>query len=253
MLISLKLRLNPFITPMSFPLSMRIIGLIGGVSWHSTVDYYRIINEEINRRLGGIHSAKILLYSLDLGEIKELQKRGREEYVERILIDAARSLEKGGADFGLICANTLHMYFDTVSRSVSIPFIHIADATAEKIKEAGLRRVGLLGTLPTMELGFYRDRLTEHGIEVLVPSREDRVEVDRIIFEELVVGKFLETSKERLVGIINKLVEIGAEGVILGCTELPLILRNAEVDVPLFDTTRIHALKAAELGLAYMG
>lgn len=228
---------------------MRIIGLIGGVSWHSTVDYYRIINEEINGRLGGIHSAKILLYSLDLGEIKELQNRGRREDVEKILVDAAKKLERGGADFGLICANTLHMYFDAIYRSVSIPFIHIADATAEKIREVGLKRVGLLGTLPTMELGFYRDRLAEHGIEVLVPSREDRVEVDRIIFEELVVGKFLETSKKRLVDIINRLVKMGAEGVILGCTELPLILRNAEVDIPLFDTTRIHALKAVEISL----
>ncbi|RLE60407.1 MAG: aspartate racemase [Thermoprotei archaeon] len=228
---------------------MRIIGLIGGVSWHSTLDYYRIINEEVNRRLGGIHSAKILLYSLDLGEIKELQNQGRREDVEKILVDAAKKLERGGADFGLICANTLHMYFDAISRSVSIPFIHIADATAEKIREVGLKRVGLLGTLPTMELGFYRDRLAEHGIEVIVPSREDRVEVDRIIFEELVVGKFLETSKKRLVDIIDRLVEMGAEGVILGCTELPLILRNAEVDIPLFDTTRIHALKAVELSL----
>ena len=228
---------------------MKVIGLIGGVSWHSTVDYYRVINEEVNRRLGGIHSAKILLYSLDLGEIKELQKQGRRGDVERILVDAARSLERGGADFGLICANTLHMYFDAVSGSVSIPFVHIADATAEKIREAGLRRVGLLGTLPTMELGFYRDRLARHGIDVVVPGREDRVEVDRIIFEDLVLGRFLESSKKRLVNIIDRLVEQGVEGVILGCTELPLILRNAEVSVPLFDTTRIHALKAVELSL----
>lgn len=228
---------------------MRTIGLIGGVSWHSTIDYYRIINEEVNRRLGGTHSAKLILYSLDLGEIKELRKQGKEELVEKILVEAARGLERGGADFGLICANTLHMYFDKVASSVSIPFIHIADATAEKIKGAGLRRVGLLGTLTTMELGFYRDRLAQHGIEVLVPEREDRVEVDRIIFEELVAGRFLDTSRSRLIGIIGKLVEMGAEGVVLGCTELPLILRGAEVGVPLFDTTMIHALKAVELSL----
>jgi len=225
---------------------MRVIGLIGGVSWHSTVDYYRYINEAVAERLGDAHSAKLVLYSLDLGEIRELHAQGRERDVERILVSAARALEAAGAGLGLICANTLHRYYDAVTAAVDMPFIHIADATAEAARAAGVSRVGLLGTRMTMEEPFYRERLAGHGIEVLVPPPEERAELDRIIFEELVRGRFTEEARRRVAGIAERLVERGAEGIVLGCTELPILLRGVDLGVPVFDTTRLHALKAVE-------
>ena len=225
---------------------MRIIGLIGGVSWHSTVDYYRYINEAAAERLGGAHSAKLVLYSLDLGEIKELHAQGRERDVEQILVSAARALEAAGAELGLICANTLHRYYDTVTAAVNIPFIHIADATAEAARAAGATRVGLLGTRMTMEEPFYRERLALHGIDVLVPPPGERAELDRIIFEELVRGRFTGEARERVAAIARGLIARGAEGIVLGCTELPILLRGVDLGVPVFDTTRLHAEKAVD-------
>ena len=225
---------------------MKVIGLIGGVSWYSTLEYYKIINTEVNKRLGGIHSAKLILYSVDLGEIKYYQDSGEPEKACRILVEAAKALERAGADFILICANTLHMFYDSISSSVSIPVIHIADAVAEKIRSKGIKVVGLLGTKKTMEADFYKERLKKHGIETIVPEEDERNEVDKIIFNELVVGVLKDESKKKLLKIIEHLKDKGVQGIILGCTELPLIVKEKDVDIPVFDTTYIHALKAVE-------
>jgi len=225
---------------------MKIIGLIGGISWVSTIEYYRIINEEVNKRLGGIHSAKCIIYSVDLGELKEYQERGDWDSVAKILANAAKSLEKAGADVILICANTMHKVADIIEGEVKVPIIHIADATAEKIKERGLTSVGLLGTKFTMEEDFYKERLRRHGIEVLVPDKKEREIVNSIIYDELVKGIIRDESKQKLINIINRLADRGAQGVILGCTELPLLAKEDDVKIPIFDTTKIHAISAVE-------
>jgi aspartate racemase len=226
---------------------MKTIGLVGGLSWESSKEYYRIINETVNERLGGLHSAKCILYSLEFGEIREIQQTKGWNEVAKILKDAAKRLEAAGAEIVLICANTMHKFVPEIQREIHVPVLHIADATAEKIREKGLKKVGLLGTRMTMEEDFYKGRIAERfGIDVLVPDKDDRDFIDRVIFDELCVGKMNASSKERFKEIIGKLVENGAEGIVLGCTEIPLLIKQEDLNVPVFDTTEIHAEAAVE-------
>ena len=228
---------------------MKTIGLIGGMSWESSAEYYRIINEEVNRRLGGVHSAKVILYSFDFAEIEELQHRGEWEKLTQVMIDAARRLENAGAEVLLICTNTMHKMFDQVQENVEVSMIHIADATAEEIKNKGLKKVGLLGTKFTMEGDFYRKRFERHGIETVIPTEDEREVIHRIIYDELVVGIIRDESRKKYLEIIENLKQLGAEGMVLGCTEIPLLIKQEHVDIPVFDTTRIHALKAVDFAL----
>jgi aspartate racemase len=229
---------------------MKVIGLIGGMSWESTIEYYRVINESVKERLGGLHSAKCVLYSVDFAEVEELQRRGQWPDAAQLLVGAAQSVEKAGADLVLICTNTMHKVADTVQTRIGVPLLHIADATAEKVKQAGIRRVGLLGTRFTMEDDFYRGRLTsQFGLEVIIPDLKDRETVHRIIYEELCVGTIRPDSRAQVADIMSRLVEMGAEGNILGCTELGLLIGPEDSRVPLFDTTRVHALAAVEYAL----
>ena len=230
--------------------NLKVIGLIGGMSWESTVEYYRLINESVKERLGGLHSAKCVLYSVDFAEVEELQRRGQWPQAAQLLAGAAQSVEKAGADFVLICTNTMHKLADTVQAGIGIPLLHIADATAEKVKQAGLQRVGLLGTRFTMEEDFYRGRLAgEFGLEVMIPEPKDRETVHRIIYEELCVGTIRPESRGQVADIMSRLVEMGVQGIILGCTELGLLVGPEDCRVPLFDTTRVHALAAVEQAL----
>ena len=229
---------------------MKTIGLVGGLSWESSKEYYRIINETVNERLGGLHSAKCMLYSLDFAEIRKIQQTKGYDEVTKILIDAAQRLEAAGADIVVICANTMHKFVPEIQRRIHVPIIHIADATAEKILEKGLKKVGLLGTKMTMEEDFYKGRIRERfGIDVLVPDKDERDFIERVIFDELCVGKMNPSSKERFKEIIGNLVDSGAEGIILGCTEIPLLIKQEDVNVPVFDTTEIHAKAAVEFAL----
>ncbi len=228
---------------------MKTIGLIGGMSWESTLEYYRIINELVSKRLGGHHSAKIILYSVDFDEVVKLQHKGDWEKLGEMLAEIARRLEACGADLILICTNTMHKVADYVQKAINIPLLSIIDATAEEIKRTGLRKVGLLGTKFTMEDDFYRAGLERHGIQTVIPDEEDRNTVHRIIFDELCLGVFKESSKEELKKIVEKLKERGAEGVVLACTELPLLLSQEDCDIPIFDTTRIHAEYAVNFAL----
>ena len=229
---------------------MKTIGLIGGLSWESTAEYYRIINEEIKKRLGGFHSAKLVLHSVDFAEIEVLQRGGRWADAAQALLAAGRSVESGGADFALICANTMHKVYDEVQSGLSIPLIHIVDVTARKIRAAGFETVGLLGTRYTMEDTFFRDRLArKHGITSLVPEREARDALHKILYDELCLGELRPESKQAIRAMIAGLGAGGAKGVILGCTELPLIVKAGDSDLPLFDTTAIHALAAVEEAL----
>jgi aspartate racemase len=231
-------------------LLMKTIGLIGGLSWESSKEYYRIINEAVNERLGGLHSAKCILYSLDFAEIREIQQTKGWDELARILIDAAKRLEAAGAEIVLICANTMHKAVPEIQREIHVPVLHIADATAEKVRGKGLRKVGLLGTKMTMEEDFYKGRIGgRFGIDVLVPDKDDRDFIERVIFDELCVGKMNASSKERFKEIIGKLVDNGAEGIILGCTEIPLLIKQEDANVPVFDTTEIHAKAAVEFAL----
>lgn len=229
---------------------MKVIGLIGGMSWESSAEYYRIINETVRNRLGGVHSAKSLMWSMDFGEIERLQHHGDWQALTGEMIAAARRLEAGGADFLMICTNTMHRMASDVSAAVSIPLLHIADPTAEKIKAAGLRKVGLLGTAFTMEQDFYKGRLTEtFGLDVLVPQAEDRAKVHEIIYRELVAGIVKDSSRDTYRAVIGRLVDAGAEAIIMGCTEIMLLISQADSPVPVFDTTEIHALAAVDLAL----
>ncbi|RLG47896.1 MAG: aspartate racemase [Thermoproteota archaeon] len=229
---------------------MKVIGLIGGMSWESTLEYYKIINELVKERLGGLHSAKILLYSVDFEEISELQHKGEWERLTEVMIDIAKRLEKAGAEFLLICTNTMHKMADDIQERISIPLLNIVDVTAQRIKELGLRKVGLLGTKFTMEDDFYKGRLAKkHGINVLIPDKEERQVVHDIIYKELCLGIIKQSSREKIMKIIDNLVKKGAEGIILGCTELPLIIRQEDCEVPLLDTTRIHAEAAVEYAI----
>lgn len=229
---------------------MKTVGLLGGMSWESTVPYYQVLNREVGRRLGGLHSARALLLSVDFQEIEVLQHRGRWDELGRMLADDARTLERAGADFLVLCTNTMHLVAPAIESAVSIPLLHIADATAERIKAAGIRRVGLLGTRFTMEEPFYRGRLeARHGLEVVVPPEPERVRVHEVIYEELVLGRILDASRAEYRRIVGGLVGEGAEGVILGCTEIGLLLKPGDAPVPLFDTALIHAEAAAAFAL----
>jgi aspartate racemase len=228
-----------------------IIGLIGGMSWESSAEYYRIINQGTRDRLGGVHSARSLMWSVDFGEIEQLQHRGEWDRLAEAMKDAARRLERGGADFLVLCTNTMHRMADEIAGAVAIPLLHIADPTAEAIRRAGFTRVGLIGTAFTMEQAFYRGRLEKrHGLEVLIPDAEDRRIVHDIIYRELVAGQVLPASREAYRAIIARLIACGAEAIILGCTEIMLLVSDADSAVPLFDTTRLHALAAVERALA---
>ncbi len=231
--------------------SMKTIGLLGGMSWESSIEYYRIVNEAVRERLGGFHSARCLMYSVDFAEVEALQERGAWNEAAKLLAAAAQRLERGGADFVVICTNTMHKLAGDVEAAVGIPLLHIADATAEAIKAEGLSTVGLLGTRFTMEEDFYRGRLEErHGLHVIVPGPEQRERVHRVIYDELVVGEVHEASRMDYAKIAEDLRARGAEGVILGCTEIGLLLKEGDVPLPLFDTARIHALSAVEMALA---
>lgn len=227
---------------------MKTIGLIGGMSWESTLEYYRILNEETKGIKGGLHSAKVLLHSLDFQEIEDLQHKGEWETLTQTMIQSAKLLEQAGADMILIATNTMHLMAREVSEGITIPLIHIADACAATIQDMGLHRVGLLGTRFTMEKDFYKRRLLEqHNIEVIIPEEEDREEIHNIIYNELCLGQFHERSKKKYEHIIMKLQQQGAEGIILGCTEIPLLMRGSKLSLPLFDTTTLHASYAVQL------
>ena len=230
---------------------MRTIGLIGGMTWHSTVDYYRFINEGVQKRLGGAHSAALLLLSVDFDPVEELQGRGDWAAMGELMGEWARRLEAAGAEGLVICANTMHRLADDVSGAVRIPLIHIADATAAGVKNSGLKTVGLLGTRYTMEMNFYRGRLAaKHGLNVLVPDEPGRTAVHDIIYKELGRGIVREEARRIYVSVIEDLVRRGAEGVILGCTEIPLLIKAENSPVPVFDTTALHAAAAVEFALS---
>lgn len=230
---------------------MRTIGMLGGMSWESTAEYYRLANELVRDRLGGVHSARILLDSADFAEIEELQESAQWDRAAELLTSRARALETAGADLIVLCTNTMHKVADHIENAVSVPLLHIADATAAAVHDAGPRRVGLLGTAFTMQQGFYRDRLASHGIEVVVPAAEDRALVHRVIYEELVRGVVRNVSRGEYLEIIRRLVDDeGAEGVVLGCTEIELLIGTDDSPVPVFPTTRIHVEAAVEHALA---
>jgi len=229
---------------------MKTIGLIGGMSWESSIEYYRIINETAREKLGGLHSAKSLMVTVDFAEIEKLQHEDRWDDAAQILVKCAQDLERGGADCIVLCTNTMHKLADQIIDSVNIPFLHIADATAEKIIAAGMKKIGLLGTRFTMEHDFYKGRLIQNfGLEVLVPDKADRDIVHRVIYEELVQGKIVDASREEYKRIIASLIADGAQGIILGCTEIELLVKQADSSVPLFPTTHIHAATAVEFAL----
>ncbi|WP_339148954.1 MULTISPECIES: aspartate/glutamate racemase family protein [unclassified Sutcliffiella] len=228
---------------------MKVIGLIGGMSWESSVEYYRIINQEVKRRMGGLHSAKCLLYSVDFQEIERYQSEGAWEKAGEVLGDAASSLEMGGADFIVICTNTMHKVVNDIQSKITIPLLHIADATAAQIKEKGINSVGLLGTRYTMEQDFYKSRLEMNGIKVIVPNEEERVIINKVIYEELCLGKIQQKSRDYYKKVIQGLIESGANGIILGCTEIGLLVKPEDSDVPLFDTAYIHAFEAVNMSL----
>ena len=228
---------------------MKTIGLIGGMSWESTVTYYQIINEIVKKELGGLHSAKCILYSVDFDEIERCQSAGAWEKSGEILGNAAESLEAAGADFILICTNTMHKVFEQVQRYVNIPFIHIAQATADVLKRENITRVGLLGTKYTMEQDFYKGKLAENGISVVIPDADDIETVNSIIFHELCVGKIEDESRKKYLEIIDKMSAKGVQGVILGCTEIGLLIHQEDTSVKLFDTTQIHGEAAAYVSL----
>jgi aspartate racemase len=229
---------------------MKTIGLVGGTGWISTIDYYRIINQEVNKRLGGQTTGKIVLYSVDFGEIDALHAKGDFDGVGALLTDASRKLVSIGADCVLLCANTMHMHAEGVQAAVPVPLIHIVDATAKQIRMKAMKKIGLLGTRMTMEREFYRKRLNDAGIEVVVPEKDEREFIQRTINDELVKNLFLPESKEGFLEIITKLKIQGAEGVVLGCTEIPLLVKQSDTDLPVFDTTRIHSLAAVDFALS---
>ena len=224
---------------------MKTIGLIGGMSWESTVTYYQVINETIKKQLGGLHSAKCILYSVDFDEIEKYQAGGEWDKSADILSEAAQALERAGADYIVICTNTMHKVAPEIGRRIHIPILHIADMTAAELQKQGIKKVGLLGTKYTMRQDFYKNILIEQGIEVVIPNDADVDVVNRIIYDELCLGKISEQSKDIYLDIIMKLAQDGAQGIILGCTEIGLLVRQSDTDIPLFDTTLIHAEQAA--------
>ena len=228
---------------------MKTIGLIGGMSWESTVTYYRVINETIKELLGGLHSAKCLLYSVDFQEIEKYQASGEWDKSGSILTEAARVLEKGGADFIVICTNTMHKVVPMIQSEINIPILHIAEATADTLSNNEIQKVGLLGTKYTMTQEFYKDKLVEKGIDVIIPSQADIEIVNTIIYEELCKGIIKKESKEEYLRIVSDLQSKGAKGVILGCTEIGLLIQQIDTEVPLFDTAFIHANQAAKASI----
>jgi len=226
---------------------MQTIGLIGGMSWESSLEYYRILNETVKERLGGLHSAKCILYSVEFAEIEALQHAGRWDEAAQVMVEAGQSLERAGADLLVLCTNTMHKLAGEIEAGVSIPLLHIADATADVVKAAGIRRVGLLGTRYTMEQDFYKGRLVEkHGLEVVIPEEAEREIVHRVIYDELCLGVIKPESRRAFTAIIEKLAAKGAQGVILGCTEIENLVRQEDSPLPVFATTRIHAEAAVE-------
>ena len=229
---------------------MKTVGLLGGMSWESTELYYRLINEGVKRRLGGLHSARIAMVSVDFHPIEELQHSNRWEQTGRLLAADARRVEAAGADFLLICTNTMHRVAPQIEAAINIPVLHLADVTADRVKQSGMKTVGLLGTRFTMEQDFYRGRLTDrHGLDVIVPSEADRQVVHRIIYQELVLGKVRDASRDEYLRIIEKMRSEGAQGIIEGCTEIVMLVQQQHTDMPLFDTTAIHAGAAVEKAL----
>jgi len=231
--------------------TMKTIGMIGGMSWESSIEYYRIINQTVRKKLGGLHSAKSIMYSVEFADIEALQHQNRWDELASIMIEAARSLERGGADFVIICTNTMHKLYDQVQNNIKIPMLNIADATAEKIKMEGIKKIALLGTRFTMEEDFYKGRLVDrYGLDVIIPAEDERKIVHRVIYDELCAGMINSDSKQKYADIIQRLVAKGAEGVILGCTEIGLLVKQKDSPTPLFDTTEIHARATVEYALA---
>lgn len=227
----------------------KVIGLLGGMSWQSTAEYYRLANELVAARLGGLHSARILLASVDFAEVGRLQSAGRWDEAGAMLAGLAQDLERAGAEVLVLCTNTMHKVADDIQAAVDVPLLHLADVTAEAVRAAGLSTVGLLGTAFTMEQDFYRDRLAAQGLTVLVPEAPDRAEVHRVIFDELCVGVVSDTSRAAYRGVVERLVARGAQGVVLGCTEIELLLTDGDAAVPLFPTTRLHVEAAVARSL----
>ncbi len=230
---------------------MKTMGLIGGMSWESSIEYYRLINETVKERLGGLHSSKCLMYSVDFQVMVELMQAGDWERISFLLQEAAALLKAAGSDFVVICSNTMHRAVPDIEKNVGIPVHHIADAAAQSILKKDLKKVGLLGTKYAMEGEFYRKRLMDKfGLEAIIPDEGDRCTINRIIFDELCAGVINPASKEIFLTIIDKLIEEGAEGIILGCTEIPLLIKQEDVSIPIFDTMTLHAVSAVELALA---
>jgi len=226
---------------------VKTIGLIGGMSWESTIEYYRLINEEVKRKFGGLHSAKCILYSVDFHEIERFQVEGNWEKAGESLKDVALALEKAGADFIVICSNTMHKVINYIEDKINIPILHIADATARKIQKSNINTVGLLGTKYTMEQDFYKSKMEANGIKVIVPEKDDIERINKVIFEELCLGKIKQKSKDYYKRIIENLVNKGAQGIILGCTEIGLLTNSEDSDVPIYDTAKIHAIESVNL------
>lgn len=228
---------------------MKTIGLIGGLSWESTLDYYRYLNRETQRRMGARHSAKILLYSVDFQEVEDFVNQGNMPGLTEMMKNAAVVLEKAGADVLMIGANTMHMLVPAIRSVMSLPIVHIAEATAEEIIKKGFTKVGLMGTKPTMEMDFYKRILAARGIETIIPEEEDRELIQKTIFDELFSGDFRESSRQSMLRIMDQLLQNGAQGVILGCTEIPLLVKQEHTQIPLFDTTYIHACAGIDFAL----
>lgn len=229
---------------------MKTIGLLGGMSWESTALYYKQINEEVKKQLGGLHSAKVVIYSVDFDEIEKLQHQGKWDETAKILSEAAKNIQNANADFLVICTNTMHKVAPTIQEHIDIPILHIANATGKKLQEEGIKRVGLLGTAFTMQQDFYKDTIqTNFDIEVIVPTEEDIKIVHKIIYEELCLGTIKESSKKEYLRIIDSLSSHGAQGVILGCTEIGMLVSQEDTQIKLFDTTYIHAIEAVNKAL----
>ena len=229
---------------------MKTIGLLGGMSWESTAEYYRLANELVRDQLGGLHSAKLLMLSVDFAEVEAMQVAGRWDEAGELLADAAHRLELAGADLIVLCTNTMHKVAAPIEDAISVPFVHLGDATAEAVRAAGLTRVGLLGTIFTMEQDFYADRLRHHDLEVLLPDADDQQRLSAIIYDELCLGVIREESRAFYLEVIGRLVAAGAEGVILGCTEIELLIDQSHLATPVFPTTRLHVEAAVDLALA---
>lgn len=228
---------------------MKTIGLLGGMSWESSLEYYRLVNQEVKRTLGGFHSAKCLMYSVDFAEIEKYQSNGEWDNATDVMIEAAQKLEKGGAEFLVICTNTMHKMYDEVQAAVDIPVLHIVDAVVREIKNQGIQAVGLLGTRFTMEQDFYVDRIKAHQLQVVIPTQEERNIVHRVIYDELVMGKILPGSRDAYKRIIQQLAQLDAQGIILGCTEIGLLIKPEDVSLSIFDTTYHHAMAAVQIAL----